>query len=438
MGLCYFGNHGRFNHMRTLPALAAALGLLSLAAPGLAATPPRAAVERIASVIEANYFDAEKARAVAADLRAAAAKGEFDALTDPRDLTTTLTGRLQPLDHHFAVTWSDPAQAAASPQAAPRQATPSTDRISNYGFRRLEMLPEGVAYIDLRGFSDIDFSNPRDPARHAADAALDFAAEADAVIVDLRENGGGSTAMVGYLTSAFTRPDADIYNTFHGRGATFNERPGVSRANPRLDTPVYILTSGRTGSAAEALAYTLQSAGRAKTVGEASAGAANPGGFFPAGEGLTIFVSTGAPTNPITHRNWEGAGVQPDIAVPAATALRRARLAALETILAKPGAPTEARWAQETLRAEATAPTVDLAAYAGTFGAAVVAVQDGRLTVQRARRPIWVLTPLGGDLFTVVDDSTRRVRFERNAAGAITAVEQSFASGASVRFLRGV
>ena len=418
--------------------LAAILWLLAFASPGLAASPPRAAVDRIAGVIEANYFDADKARTVAADLRARAAKGEFDALTDPRDLATALTDKLQPLDHHFSVSWSDPAQAAASPQAAPRQMPPGMDRISNYGFRRLEMLPEGVAYIDLRGFSDIDFADPQDPARHAADAALDFSAQADAVIIDLRENGGGSTSMVGYLTSAFTRRDADIYNTFHGRGATFNEKPGVWRANPRLDTPVYILTSGRTGSAAEALAYTLQSAGRAKTVGEASAGAANPGGFFNAGEGLSIFVSTGAPTNPITHRNWEGAGVQPDIAVPAATALRRARMAALEAILARPDAPTEARWAQETLRAEAAPPpAVDLAAYTGAFGPAVVALQDGRLTLHRERRPTWVLTPLGGDLFAVADDPTRRVRFERNAAGAITAVEQSFASGASVRFLRG-
>lgn len=422
--------------MRAILAITAALGLLSFATSGQAAE-SRQAVERIAGVIQANYFDPDKAAAIAADLRAAAAKGEFDALTDPRDLATALTRRLQPQDHHFSVS-SVPMAASGAPMGPPRQVIPSGDRTGNYGFHRLEMLPEGVAYIDLRGFSDINFADPHDPARRTADAALDFAAEAEAVIIDLRDNGGGAPSMVGYLTSAFTRPNANIYNTFHQRRGTSSEKPGAYRAGPRLEVPIYILTSGRTGSAAEALAYTLQSAGRAKTVGEASAGAANPGGTFAAGEGLQIFVSTGSPTNPITHRNWEGAGVRPDIPVPAATALRQARMAALEGILARPGASAEARWTLETLRSEAAPPAgLKLADYVGAFGPATVAMQDGRLSLQRERRPAWVLVPLGADLFTVADDPTHRVRFERGPAGVVTALEQLYADGFSARFLRG-
>jgi len=423
--------------MRALMSVTAVLGLLTVANPGLAAT-PREEVEKVASVIQANYFDPDKAAVVAADLRAAAARGAFDALTDPRDLATTLTLRLQPLDHHFAVI-PVPATPRGGPTGSPRQIIPNGDRTSNYGFHRLEMLPEGVAYIDLRGFSDIDFSDPHDPARRTADAALDFVADAEAVIIDLRDNGGGASSMVGYLTSAFTRPDADIYNTFHERGATFSEKPGAYRKSPRLEVPVYILTSGRTGSAAEALAYTLQSAHRAKTVGEASAGGANPGEMFSAGEGLQIFVSTGSPTNPITHRNWDGAGVQPDIPVPAASALRQARIVALDSILARPGASAEARWTLESLRAETAPPAgLKLADYVGAFGPAIVAMQDGQLSLLRERRSPWVLVPLGGDLFTVADDPTRRVRFERDPAGAVTALEQIFANGLSARFSRGV
>ena len=425
-------------------ALTAGLGLLAFAAPSLAAAPPRENVEHVASAIAAGYFDAAKGKAIADDLRADAAQGKFDALTDPRDLASALTMRLQPLDHHFSVMWSPP---APGPGQGPSQGqqrrpgpmvAPGADRLANYGFHRLEMLPEGVAYIDLRGFADIDFRDPKDAARRAADTALDFAANADAVIIDLRDNGGGAPSMVGYLTSAFTRPDADIYNTFHSRDGTSSEKPGIYRPAPRLDVPLYILTSGRSASAAEALAYTLQSAGRAKTVGEASAGGANPGGFIEVGEGLRIFVSGGSPINPITHRNWEGTGVTPDLPAPAATALRRARMAALEQIVAKPGAAMEARWTLDTLRAEADPPKVDLAAYAGAFGAAVVSVQDGRLSLQREHRPAWVLTPLGGDLFTVADDPTRRVRFERGPAGAVIAMEQLYAAGFSTRFLRGV
>ena len=70
-----------------------------------------------------------------------------------------------------------------------------------------------------------------------------------------------------YLVSAFTPADARIYNVFHSREGTISEAPSVYRANPRLDVPVYILTSARTGSAAEALPYTLQAAGRAGHLG---------------------------------------------------------------------------------------------------------------------------------------------------------------------------
>ena len=130
----------------------------------------------------------------------------------------------------------------------------------------------------------------------------------DAVIIDLRYNGGGSPAMVGYLVSAFTPRDADIYNVFHGREGTESERPKDAYASPRLDVPLYVLISGLSASAAESTTYTLQAAHRATVVGEPSAGAANPGGEFPVGDGFNVFISTGTPVNPVTGKNWEGVG----------------------------------------------------------------------------------------------------------------------------------
>nr|WP_175429168.1 S41 family peptidase [Lysobacter enzymogenes] len=205
----------------------------------------------------------------------------------------------------------------------------------------METLAGNVGYLDLRELPDLDFDDPADPARRALDAALALLAERDAVIVDLRHNGGGSPASVGYLTSAFTPRGAPIYNRFRarldGQTRSFDEAPLQWYPQPRLDVPLYVLTSARTGSAAEALAYTLQAARRATVIGEASAGAANPGGEFPLADGYRVFVSTGSPTNPITGGNWEGRGVQPDIATAAAQALDTARLRALERIVAAPG-----------------------------------------------------------------------------------------------------
>jgi hypothetical protein len=396
---------------------------------------PRVVVDGIAQAISDTYFDAAKGAKIAADLRAAAAKGEFDGFTDPRDLATALGNWLRPLDAHFNVVWN-PAAAAGPPQGGPRLGPPdpaqiaqreAADRRVNFGFRRVEILSGNIGYIDLRQFADFDPESADAPARDKADAALALIGGTDAVIIDLRDNGGGSPAMVGYLASAFVPAGADIYNTFHDREGTSSEAPPRPYARPRLDVPVYILTSARTGSAAEALAYTLQQAGRATIVGEASGGAANPGGMVPAGNGFAVFVSHGAPINPISKKNWEGTGVQPDLASPSPQALIAARRAALTAVLAKaaPGpARTDSQWALEALDAEAKPPVAPAADLAGTYSGVNVAVNgEGVLQLQRGRRPPQALLALGGDLYSVRGEPDRRLRFTRDDKGRPVALE---------------
>lgn len=390
---------------------------------------PRQTVKAIAARIRELYFDPAAAERIAADLEQSAAAGAFDDLTDPRDLAATLGARLRPHDAHFNVVF-DPAAPMAPPMrrprppegaaAGPRPVNPAEAR-AHYGFRKVEILPGNVGYIDLRQFSNIDFANPDDPARKAADAALGFVADTDAVIFDLRDNGGGAPSMVGYLTSAFTPANAPIYNVFHSREGTESEAPEVYHPAPRLDVPVYVLISARTGSAGEAFPYTLQGARRATIVGEASGGAANPGGMVPVGGGFGVFISQGSPRNPATGTNWEGAGVQPDVAAPWSEALDRAHQLALEQIVAADGGRTDAAWALEALRARVEPG--DLAAYAGTYGDQTVSVTGDRLSILRGRRPPVVLQRLDGDLFTVAGDPGRRIRFTRDDAGRATAFE---------------
>lgn len=420
------------------------LVLSLLATTAAAAADPRSHVVGVARVVEAHYFDPARGKEIADGLRADAAQGEFDALRDPRELATALTGRLRPLDRHFAVRWSP--ETASAPEARPKSPAPPApppdrDRRGNYGIRRVEVLPGNLGYIDLRQFAHFDFEAPDPPARRAIEAALQLVAHADALIIDLRDNGGGSPAMVGYLTSAFTPRGADIYNVFHAREGTTSEAPGDWYPAPRLDTPLYLLTSARTGSAAEAFAYTLQNAGRAIVVGEATAGAANPGREFEAGHGFHVFVSTGSPVNPVTGRNWEGDGVQPDVAAVPADALPTARTLALEAVLERELPVVEAidaRWALEALRAESAAiEPAPFDEYTGDYGAVAIGTLDRRLFLRRGRRPPLVLVPLGEDLFAVADDPSLRVRFERGPGGRVTALETSTPDGRSSRFRRG-
>jgi hypothetical protein len=309
-----------------------------------------------------------------------------------------------------------------------------------YGYRRVEMLPGALGYIDLRAFADFSFLKPDEPARQAADAALALIFTADAVIIDLRNNGGGSPNMVGYLVSAFTAPDANIYNTFKHRDSEGSERPKQPYAKPRLTVPLYILISGRTASAAESTAYTLQAAKRAVVVGEMSAGAANPGGEFPVGDGFNVFISTSTPVNPITGTNWDFAGVKPDVPVDPDTALERAETLALQEVLAHDPGNIETRWILETLQAEAAVPApggAPLSDYIGAYsGDASIAIKNAALGLRRGQRPPWPLVRIHDDVFAVRDEPFRRVEFERNSAGKITRFQLVRVGGPAAWFLK--
>ena len=410
---------------------------------------PREVAQQVATLIENNYFDASKAQSIAKDLREAAQKGRFDPLADPRDLAAKLTARLQPLDHHFRVRWSPPEPSASKGNSAeaagPELSLETLERRNAYGFRRVEILPGSIGYIDLRSFADFSFGKPDEPARKAMEAALTLVSNADAVIIDLRNNGGGSPAMVGYLVSAFTPPGANIYNEFHQRDSSDSERPEESYPKPRLDVPLYVLISGRTGSAAESTAYTLQAAKRATIVGAVSVGAAHPGGEFPVGDGFFVFISTSQAINPITGTNWEGVGVKPDVTVSPEKALERAEVLALEAILknSQPLANSrpediETRWTLEALRAEASPvkgpPLTD---YVGAYAGAEISTENGYLALRRGNRPPWALVRIRGDVFCVKDEPFRRVLFERDSAGhGVTRLELVRAGGAATWFLK--
>jgi hypothetical protein len=416
--------------------------LLSQPSASWAASSPRAHVAGVAQAIEDEYFDADRGEAIAGQLRDAAAAGSFDALVDPRELASALTARLRPIDRHFSVSWTPPAAASAAAAGLPARPMQDEhqDRRSNYGIRGLEILPGNVGSLDMRYFADFEFSDTDAPARRAMDAALQLLAGTDALIIDLRDNGGGSPAMVGYLASAFTAPGAPIFNTFQRRDGSGSEAPLRSHPSPRLHVPLFVLVSARTGSAAESFAYTLKNAGRARIVGEPSAGAANPGGAVDAGNGFRVFVSTGSPVSPITGRNWEGEGVLPDVPSSPEEAPALAQELALEAVLAAGitgiGA-VQARWALETLHAErAPSVPVPLADYAASYGSLQVLVQDGQLSLRNGRRPALSLLPLGQDRFAVRGHASMRVRFVRDTSGRVIAVETLNPDGNLGRFPR--
>lgn len=408
--------------------------LFALCLSPVSAVEPREVAGRVADVIEREYFDPERARAIAVEVRAAVEAGAFDGLVDPQELATALTTRLRPHDGHLRVRWREPGLEPPAGMARRLADGPGGPQ-DNFGIREVRRLPGNVGYLDLRLFADFAFDDLAALARRAIDAVLQLLAHVDALLIDLRDNGGGAPAMVGYLASAFLPAGSDVYHRFHSRDGVVTEAPATPYPHPRTEVPLYILVSGRTGSAAEAFAYTLQQAGRAVVVGEVTAGAANPGRPFDAGEGFSVFVATGSPRNPLSGRNWEGVGVQPDVPVPSAAALDAARRLALRALVAR-GAGEEARWALEALEAgDAQVPLAAGDGLPGDYGAVRVALDAGGLWLRQGRRPPLRLRPLSDTLYYVDDDPARRVRFERDGERA-RAVELLWSNGQVARHVR--
>ena len=284
------------------------------------------------------------------------------------------------------------------------------------------MLPGNIGYLRFDAFL------PTPVAGRAAVAAMGFLSGADAIIFDLRNNGGGSPTMIQLLSSyLFDEPTHlnDIYFRDGDRRNQFWTLPWIEGAR-RPDVPVYVLTSARTFSAAEEFTNNLKVLKRATIVGETTGGGANPGRTYDVGRRFETVVSTGRSINPTTGTNWEGIGVEPDVKVPAAEALLTAQAAALDALESKakgPGEKARYRFARLSIAGDLhpyTLPDGRAADYAGIFGPRRVAVETGGLAYQREGRPKLRMTPIAADLFALEGIDDALVRFDRDASGHVT------------------
>jgi C-terminal processing protease CtpA/Prc len=183
----------------------------------------------------------------------------------------------------------------------------------------MRILPGNMRYLKVAGFRWVD-----DESGAAYDAVARFLRDGDAIIIDLRGNGGGSHGAVRYLISHFLAPNT-LELTFLKAGEQSQSRALDYLPAGRLTgRPLYVLIDGRTGSAAEAFAYDVQQFTRGKLIGEKTAGAANNNGFTPIAPGFMLSVSFGRPVHAVSQSNWEAVGVSPDVAVAPDQALETA------------------------------------------------------------------------------------------------------------------
>jgi C-terminal processing protease CtpA/Prc len=135
------------------------------------------------------------------------------------------------------------------------------------GFTRVERLSDNVGYIELDHFA------PVDAACSAADAAMDFLADADALVIDLRRNDGGDRRMAALLTSyLFDTEPVHLHETYArpSRGGSEPEAAPGGWARRYLRNDVFLLTGRATSPLAREFSRNLERLRGARIVDEAA------------------------------------------------------------------------------------------------------------------------------------------------------------------------
>jgi len=388
---------------------------------GLTPQQTKNVIDSIGDRLNRNYVFPKVAKAMSDKLKENEKKGAYKSITDPIQFANKLTEDLQAVskDLHLRVSFNPEGIAERDRTVSPADSTRYMDNYirrlqrDNFGFKQVEILDGNIGYLDLRSFSDTQF------ASETATAAMNFLSNTDAIIIDLRANGGGSPQMIQlissylfegrvHLNSFYMRPTDDTLQTW-----TLPYVPGKRNTN----ADVYVLTSGSTFSAAEEFSYNLKNLERATLIGETTGGGAHPGGNQRVNDRFMIWLPTGRAISPITNTNWEGTGVVPHINVPAADALETAKLKALETLKGKTDDEEMAYfydWSIKGIQAEKNPVNVDLATlktYAGKYGPREVRIENNQLVYQRGKGRKYDLIPLSNNEFMLDGLSSFRIQF---------------------------
>ncbi|MFW9820973.1 MAG: S41 family peptidase, partial [Candidatus Thorarchaeota archaeon] len=382
-------------------------------------------VKELCEKIEKYYIFPKIAKKIAQSLLSSLEKGVYNGITDPVNFERLLSKNLVDLsnDLHFYFEF-DPKLA----QNLIKEANEKKDQIEddfleykmglkseqfrNFHILKAERLPGNIGYIKLNDFPPAEF------AGETIIGALQFLANSNALIFDIRNNGGGYPSMVSLIISYLLEPNPKLLTSIYERkddkifqNWTLPYVPG--KIFPKK--PVYVLTSRRSASGAEEFAYALKMHKRATIIGETTRGAANPVDVFPILDKFVIWLPIGTPTSPISKDNWEGKGVSPDYDVPQEKALEKAHMLAFDVLINNHDDSDVLRMAKfelEYCKTFYNSIEVDLKKlhdYQGQYEQYKIGIENNRSFIERANLKYQIITKDNLIYFT---DETLKFWFE--------------------------
>lgn len=389
-----------------------------------------AIVQAVKAAYAKSYVFPNKVPAILAQLDKGLKSGRYNGVS-ANEFAGQITSDLQAAskDGHAYLQYDPQRYAAATAEAGGGAAAPdlgafeaAAARRDNHGLAELRILPGNVRYLKIAGFRWVP-----DESGQAYDDAMRFLRGGDAVVIDLRGNGGGASEAVQYLVSHFLKAGT-LEITFLQAGHDPVQTRVLDNlpAGRLIGKPLYVLTDQGTASAAESFAYDVQQFRIGKLIGAGTAGAANNNEIVPIAPGFMLSVSTGRPVHPVSKTNWEGTGVQPDVVTAPPQALDQAQVLALQALAASAATPdlkADYAWALPEAEARLHPVTVSpaiLQAAPGSYGKYIVASDKDGLTLARPGHPLWPaprhLRPLTADgLFGVDGVDILRIGFKAGA-----------------------
>jgi hypothetical protein len=311
----------------SLPASAAASASPSPSASAAAIgslTPERRqrVIDAMLPLVRAHYVASDLAAATVQAVQDHQARGDYGSLGVEDDFAKRLTEDLRAVTHdlHFRVRYKAP---GTTTEVVTPERRAELEVEARHGIHSVERLAGGVALLRIDSFLEPPSSQA---LRNAYASAMGQIADARALVLDLRENYGGDPTTVAFAMSyLFDRTPVHLNDIWsREEDVTWQNWTQRDLPGPRFGArkPTFVLVSKHTFSGGEEAAYDLQTQKRAVVVGETTAGAANPAPRFDLGDGFAVFVPSARAINPVTHTNWEGTGVVPDVAVDPADALK--------------------------------------------------------------------------------------------------------------------
>jgi retinol-binding protein 3 len=381
--------------------------------PAVSAQEQSIVVDSLVTMLNRDYVFPDKAKEMGGLLKKNLKEGVYKPITEPGKLAEKLTADMQSVSHdlHLRVMYGPEniklqrSQEKNSDKEAVEKEIVKNLSANNFGFKEVKILDGNIGYLKFNSFVDAKYGAP------TAAAAMQMLAYTDAIIFDLRDNGGGNPSMIQFITTYLLNEPTHL-NTFYWRPTdelqqfwTLPYVPGTKM--PKTD--VYILTSNRTFSGAEEFTYNLKNLKRAVIVGETTGGGAHPVDFMIIDDNFAISMPKGRAINPITKTNWEGTGVSPDYQVAAPAALDKVLALAYDSLVRKSTDPDKKfrfQWALDGLQGRTNPPVVEeklMKNYAGVYGIRTVSLENGKLYYQREGRPKFEMKPLNETTFMFDD-----------------------------------